>query len=53
VLQPWILCGTDADATRASALEAAGARVVRVELDRNGEWEYNWVTLLGYPSQPR
>ncbi|BEI80270.1 hypothetical protein CcaverHIS002_0107990 [Cutaneotrichosporon cavernicola] len=36
VRQPWILCGTSADAGRAAALEAAGARVVRVELDKNG-----------------
>lgn len=37
VMQPWILCGNEADEGRAKALEEAGARVVRVDLDENGE----------------
>lgn len=38
VRQPWIICGVAADESRATALEEAGARIVRVKLDVNGRW---------------
>lgn len=36
VRQPWILCSNDASQLAATALEEAGARIVRVQLDANG-----------------
>lgn len=36
VRQPWIICGTLASESAAAALEQAGARIVRTELDSNG-----------------
>ncbi|KAK4684097.1 hypothetical protein P7C73_g6103, partial [Tremellales sp. Uapishka_1] len=37
VRQPWLICGEQVDSQRVKDVENAGARVVRVKLDANGE----------------
>jgi hypothetical protein len=57
VRQPWVLCGLDVDQARVQMAEAAGVRVVRVQLEGGESQAGVWLgreltTQVGYPLRP-
>ena len=42
VRQPWIICGEDVEESRREIVEEAGARVIAVPLDAEGEHHFHF-----------